>query len=251
VVLLLGIPSAYKIAEMAVGSKSFPQDDARGAPAATTAFSPHIPAVRGAWPAWLELLIVFALLEAVLWTPRSFWHSVLIVLEVGSVLWFGLRGHTRQELGLIWPSRAGTMGSLALGGLVAIGIPSAAVLSGHPVPANPNWPLFQNLWPYAIWAFAQQFLLLSFFFLRVESMAGARWAVWASTALFTLAHIPNMALTVMTFFGALFFTEMFRRYRSIYPLGMVHALLGIAIAYSFPDTVMHHMRVGLSYWQFR
>jgi len=27
--------------------------------------------------------------------------------------------------------------------------------------------------------------------------------------------------------------------------------LGIAIAYSFPDSLMHHMRVGLSFWQFR
>jgi hypothetical protein len=26
--------------------------------------------------------------------------------------------------------------------------------------------------------------------------------------------------------------------------------MGIAIAYSFPDALMHHMRVGLSYWQF-
>jgi hypothetical protein len=55
----------------------------------------------------------------------------------------------------------------------------------------------------------------------------------------------------MTLVGALFFTEMFRRYRSIYPLGLVHALLGIAIAYSFPNNLMHHMRVGLSFWQLR
>jgi hypothetical protein len=30
----------------------------------------------------------------------------------------------------------------------------------------------------------------------------------------------------------------------------VHALLGIAIAYSFPDSLMHHMRVGLSFGRF-
>ena len=101
-----------------------------------------------------------------------------------------------------------------------------------------------------IWAFAQQFLLQSFFFVRVEELAGDWWAVLASTVLFTLAHLPNMALTAMTFVGALFFTEAFRRYRSIYPLGIAHALLGIAIAYSFPDSIMHHMRVGLSDWHF-
>jgi len=135
--------------------------------------------------------------------------------------------------------------------MVALATPLGAILLGHPVPANPNWPKFQNLWPYVIWAVAQQFLLQSFFFLRAESQFGGRWAVWASTLLFTVAHFPNMVLIGLTFFGALFFTEVFRRYRSIYPLGIVHALLGVAIAYSFPDSVMHHMRVGLSYWQFR
>jgi membrane protease YdiL (CAAX protease family) len=236
---------------MAVGSKSFPQDES-GRPLPTV---PELPsdasAIRGVLPIWLELLVVFLLLEAVFWTPRSFWHSVLIVAEVGSVLWFSFQRHTREELGLVWPSRTATAWILATGGLIALAVPATALLMGHPVPANPSWPKFQNVWPYAIWAFAQQFLLESFFFLRVESLAGPRRAVWASTILFTVAHLPNLALTTLTFFGALFFTEMFRRYRSIYPLGIVHALLGIAIAYSFPDSLMHHMRVGLSYWQFR
>lgn len=236
---------------MAVGSKSFPQDDVRPALGAATGFSSAVSAVRGTWPVWLELLIVFGLLEAVLWTPRSFWHSILIALEVSGALWFTFRRHTLAELGLVWPKRSGTVWILLLGGLVALAIPTASILTGHPVPANPNWPKFQNIWPYVIWAFAQQVLLESFFFLRVESLIGARRAVWASTFLFTVAHVPNMALTALTFIGALFFTEMFRRYRSIYPLGIVHALLGIAIAYSFPDAVMHHLRVGLSYWQFR
>jgi len=236
---------------MAVGSKSFPQDDVSPALGAATGFSSTVSAVRGTWPVWLELLVVFGLLEAVLWTPRSFWHSVLIALEVSSTLWFTFRRHMPAELGLVWPKRSATVWILLLGGLVALAIPTAAIVTGHPVPANPNWPKFQNIWPYVIWAFAQQFLLESFFFLRVESIMGVRRAVWASTLLFTVAHLPNMALTALTLIGALFFTEMFRRYRSIYPLGIVHALLGIAIAYSFPDTVMHHLRVGLSYWQFR
>lgn len=246
---MLGIESTYKIAEMAAGSKTILHN------AATTSL-PDAPTLspdrseNAAWRVWLEIAIVFGLLEAVFWTPRSFGHSILIALEVGSVLWFTLRRHSAFELGLRWPSRTGTMWILALGVVVALAIPVVAIVTGHPVPANPSWPKLANLWPYVIWAFAQQFLLQSFFFLRVESVAGSRWAVWASTFLFTIAHVPNMALTTLTLFGALFFTEMFRRYRSIYPLGIVHAALGIAIAYSFPDSVIHHMRVGLSYWRF-
>ena len=235
---------------MAVGSKSFPQDSV---PEAITVISPpssfSLPSPRYRLVC-LEILVVFGLLEAVMWTPRGFMHSVLIVLEVATVLWLGLGGRSKEELGLRWPSRNGTLWILVVGGLSAIAIPGFALLTGHSIPANADWPRFQNLWPYVIWAFAQQFLLQSFFFVRVEELAGDRWAVIASTLLFTVAHLPNITLTALTFVGALFFTEAFRRDRSIYPLGIVHALLGIAIAYSFPDSIMHHMRVGLSYWHF-
>ena len=235
---------------MAVGSKSFPQDSV---PEAITFVAPPSSFSSSSTRYWLilaEVLIVFGLLEAVMWTPRGLFHSGLIVLEVMAVLGLGLRQRSKEELGLVWPSRKGTAWILTIGVLAAIAIPGLALVSGNPVPANPEWPRFQNLWPYVIWAFAQQFLLQSFFFVRMEELAGARWAVVASTLLFTLAHLPNMALTVMTFVGALFFTDGFRRYRSIYPLGIVHTMLGIAIAYSFPDSIMHHMRVGLSYGHF-
>ena len=210
-----------------------------------------VPAIRSRWADWLEILFVFAVFEGVLWTPRSIGHSLMIALVVAGVVWFSFRRNSRVELGLRWPSSAGTARILAIGALLAMAIPAGAILTAHPVPANPDWPKFENLWPYVIWAFAQQFLLQSFFYLRLESRMGARWAVAASTVLFTLAHLPNAPLTAMTFIGALFFTEMFRRHRSIYPLGIVHTLLGIAIAYSFSGPLMHHMRVGLSYWQFR
>ena len=200
---------------------------------------------------WGEILIVFVLLEIVFWTPRSLLHSFLIAMVVGSAAWLGLRGRTREQLGFAWPARAGTVSILAVGVLVAIAIPAFILVSGHPVPANPDWPKFRNLWPYVIWALGQQFLLQSYFYVRFESLLGSRAAVIVSTALFAVLHLPNLPLTALTVVGGLFFTEMFRTYRSLYPLGIAHALMGIAIAYSLPDSLMHHMRVGLSYWQFR
>jgi membrane protease YdiL (CAAX protease family) len=233
---------------MVVGTKTFRRDSATGTETVSRMWSSQ--ALRSRWTDGLEILLVFTAFEGVLWTPHSLGHSLLIAVVVAAVAWFSLRRNSRVELGLVWPSGRAAIGILAIGGLVAIAIPATAVLSGHSVPANPHWPALRNLWPYFIWAFAQQFLLQSFFFLRLESLMGPRWALVASTFLFTLAHLPNLALTAMTFVGALFFTETFRRYRSIYPLGIVHALVGTAIAYSFPDWLMHHMRVGLSYWQF-
>ncbi len=199
---------------------------------------------------WAEILLALGLLESVFWTPRSPLHTGFIVGLIGSVLWFGLRGRTSEELGFRWPSRRGTVLMLAVGCAVAAAIPLVVVASGHPVPANPEWPKLNNLWPYVIWAVGQQFLLQSYFYLRFEQLLGGRAAVVVSSVLFALLHLPNLPLTGLTLVGGLFFTEMFRTYRSLYPLAIAHALMGIAIAYSFPDSLMHHMRVGLSYWKF-
>jgi membrane protease YdiL (CAAX protease family) len=235
-----------------MGSKSFISDTA-GARVGEAADLPGAVAAAGRpKPAvWGEILLIFLLLELVFWTPRSLAHTLLIIALVGCVLWFGFRGRSSRELGFAWPSRAGTWSILAIGCAVAAAIPLLVLASGHPVPANPEWPKFKNLWPYVVWALGQQFLLQSYFFLRFESLLGSRSAVLVSTVLFAALHVPNVPLTAMTLLGGLFFTEMFRAYRSLYPLGIAHALMGIAIAYSFPDSLMHHMRVGLSYWQFR
>jgi membrane protease YdiL (CAAX protease family) len=235
---------------MAVGSKSFPED---GTGSVVIEAQPAVNVFPNAtrFALWAELLTVFGLLEAVLWTPRSFGHGVLVAAVLISVLWFSFRRNSSRELGLTWPEGSAGWWILAVGLLAAVAIPTAAIVAGYPVPANPDWPKFQNVWPYVIWAVCQQFLLLSFFYLRLERLVGSSWAVAVSSFVFTIAHLPNMALTAMTVVGALFFTEVFRRYRSIVPLGIAHAMLGIAIAYSFPNSVMHHMRVGLSFWQLR
>ena len=199
---------------------------------------------------WAEILLVLGLLELVFWTPRSPLHSELIVALILSVLWLGLQRRSRDELGFHWPERNGALLILAIGCVLAAAIPLLVRLSGHSVPANPDWPKLKNLWPYVIWAAGQQFLLQSYFYVRFESLYGGRAAVVVSSVLFALLHLPNVWLTAMTVLGGVFFTAIFRRYRSLYPLAIAHALMGIAVAYSFPDSLMHHMRVGLSYWKF-
>ena len=236
---------------MPVGSKSFTSNTATvsaTADAECTVVASTVDVRQGS--VWAQILVVLGLLELEFWTPRSFFHTARIVALIGSVLWFGLRGRSGEELGFRWASRRGTVLMLAVGCAVAAAIPLVVVASGHPVPANSDWPKLNNLWPYVIWAVGQQFLLQSYFYLRFEKVLGGRAAVVVSSVLFALLHLPNVPLTALTLLGGLFFTEMFRTYRSLYPLAIAHALMGIAIAYSFPDSVMHHMRVGLSYWKF-
>ena len=106
------------------------------------------------------------------------------------------------------------------------------------------------MWGYALWALIQEFILQSFFFTRFEELFGGAAAVWIAATLFATAHLPSPVLTAGTLIGALFFCEMFRRYRSIYLLGVVHAMLGLTIAMTMPDSVLHHMRVGMGYLRY-
>ena len=244
---------------MAVRSKSFPQDvtsescvkritlgKAESEKGSSTAPS------LAAGMAWLQIAVGYALIELVLWTPRGRAQSVVMLMATVCILLFtGFSQYSARELGLRLPSLKGAAWILTSGLIAAAGIVAGAGLMGENFPANTTWPTLNGAWQYAIWGMVQQFILQSFFYVRLESVLGSSRAVLATAFLFSAAHIPSPALTVATLLGALFFCEMFRRYRSIFPLGIVHAMLGLAMAASFPDTLLRHMRVGLGYLHFR
>jgi hypothetical protein len=46
----------------------------------------------------------------------------------------------------------------------------------------------------------------------------------------------------------LLFCQLFRLYRNLWPLGLIHAALGLTMAASFSDATLHHMRVGIGYF---
>jgi membrane protease YdiL (CAAX protease family) len=131
--------------------------------------------------------------------------------------------------------------------VVAIVVGGSAIHNLGPAQRVP----WERIWKYGLWALEQQFILQSFFYVRLESLLGRRRALWAAALLFCLAHLPSPVLTLMSFIGGLLFCEMFRRYRNIFPLGLVHAALGFTIAASLPDSLLHHMRVGIGYLLYR
>jgi membrane protease YdiL (CAAX protease family) len=196
-------------------------------------------------------VIVFVLLEFVLWAPtrdmRNRWAVITMTIFLVLVL---IDRPSLQRLGLRLPKTFGA--SLVLGISFATIILSAALVhwAGGEIPANQTWPALQSVWGYVIWALIQEFMLQSFFFNRFEELYGGSAAVWIAATLFAAAHLPSPILTTATLIGALFFCEMFRRYRSIYPLGVAHAMLGLSIFLITPDSLLHHMRVGIGYLRY-
>lgn len=193
----------------------------------------------------VESGVVFGLILVAVWTPPGHLNTVVSLAAMILTLVLTLRGHySVRELGLARPL-SGAVVILALGALFVLMIAAAGAFTRAFGPPQPlPW---HRAWQYAIWALEQQFILQSFLYLRLESLLGSRRAVLVASLMFAVAHLPSPLLTGLSLMGALFFCEMFRRYRNIFPLGLVHAALGLTIAASLPDHVLHHMRVGLGY----
>ena len=193
--------------------------------------------------------LIFVLIMIAVWTPQGHIDTFVGLLAAFCIVWFTVRGHySVRELGLARPLYAVTS-ILAIGALMVAAIVVADWLMHNLGPPKPApW---KRAWQYAIWSLQQEFILQSFFFVRLESALGGRRAAVRAALLFSIAHVPNPLLSVLSFIGGLIFCELFRRYRNLFPLGVVHAALGLTIAASFPDSLLHHMRVGLGYLLYR
>jgi hypothetical protein len=205
-------------------------------------------AVRSRRRDLVELAIAYGLILLVVWTPRP-WQSLLwwdAAAAVAFILSISFDG--RKAMGL---RSANLLRSLWVVGIAlaasAGAILAAARLHTLHLPASPVL-FIQRYWAYALWAFAQQFLLQCFFLKRLlRLLANVKSAALAAAVLFVIAHLPNPILTSVTLFWGFAACMIFLRYRNLYPLAAAHAIFGITIAITVPGPVDHNMRVGLGY----
>jgi hypothetical protein len=194
------------------------------------------------------IVVAYVLIEAALWT-RARVQLAWSAAAACWIVWATVRQkRTARELGI---GSAGFAASIwvALVAAAIAGVIVAAGAAAGTLHGLSGWNRVPSRTvAYVIWALEQQFILQSFFYLNLEELAGDRLrSALAATALFTAAHIPNLFLLLATFIFGICSTQLFRRYRNIYPLAIAHALLGLALAVSVPDSVHRHMRVGLGY----
>ena len=197
---------------------------------------------------WAQIALAFAFMEFALWTSNMAVRNRWVTIAGLTIILLALVDRpSTDRLGLRLPTTLGATLALVISLLAAVLMLGMVSWAGGEIPANPTWPNMHMAWQYFIWALVQEFILQSFFFTRCEELFGGEAAVWITATLFAAAHLPSPILTTFTLIGGLFFCEMFRRYRSIYPIGIVHAVLGLTIAFCMPDNLIHHMRVGIGY----
>jgi hypothetical protein len=80
---------------------------------------------------------------------------------------------------------------------------------------------------------------------RLDALVSRRAAPKISAALFSGLHTPNglpMAVTLPTGYVC---ARIYRRYPNLYFLGAAHATVGFLLFLVVPDSISHHLSVGL------
>jgi hypothetical protein len=112
-------------------------------------------------------------------------------------------------------------------------------------------PIITHVWGYALWALMQQFILQIYVLSRLLRLGVRRGpAIALSAVLFSVAHLPNPVLVSLTLVWGAVSCVLFLRYRNLYTLALAHGILGMGLAITVPNRVLHHMRVGLGYIEY-
>jgi Type II CAAX prenyl endopeptidase Rce1-like len=202
--------------------------------------------------ALLDLGLGYGLILAAIWTPNP-WRETLCLLTLGWIVlstWGSFTGWRSAGI-----RREGFLRSLWLIGVAMTLVGAALLLADrlHTLHAPGGAILLvESFWGYALWSFLQQFMLQALFLTRLlQLLSDKRLAVFAAASLFALAHLPNPLLTALTLVWGILSCMIFLRYRNLYTVGIVHAVLGICVAVTVPGTMQHDMQVGLGYLHYR
>lgn len=191
---------------------------------------------------------IYGLILLVIWMPHP-WDIFLWVIACGIVTCvLALSYDGVKSMGICTHNLLRSLWAVPL----SLAIGSAAVvfaMHAHTLhlPGNPMTTV-RHFGFYAMWAMLQQLMLQYFFLARALRLLHSTAAAVALTAaLFAAAHLPNPVLTVITLVCGVASSYFFLRYRNLWPLAAAHAILGISIAITVPNSLDHDMRVGIGY----
>jgi membrane protease YdiL (CAAX protease family) len=199
----------------------------------------------------LELAVGYGLILATVWTANPaqrilYWLAFAWII---ATTWLRRDGWTALGLG-----RKGLLQSLWIVAVALLFSTLAIFIAWrthglHRLHGPTPLPL--HGWRYIVWSVMQQFLLQSYFLLRLLRLLPGKVApILVAAGIFALAHLPNPVLTPITLVWGIIACILFLRYRNIYSLGIAHGIMGLCVAVTVPNSLHHHMRVGLGYLRY-
>jgi membrane protease YdiL (CAAX protease family) len=203
---------------------------------------------------WEILSVVSSLLIAE-WVILSFVGNSKLVaaIPVGLAFVFmtlshRLRGETIRGIGFRLDNFSPAVTWLLLPTLVAGALILLAgwVSGGLRFNLAPSRPRFLLL---PVWALVQQYVAQGFVNRRAQIWLGpGRQSILVVAVVFSLLHLPNLPLAGATFVGGLIWAASYQRVPNVFAPALSHAFISFLIAYSFPSSWLHSLRVGFKYF---
>ncbi len=196
-----------------------------------------------------EALGVFAFVMLFIWKLQLFHPGLAALVPVFTVATHAARRESIRRLGF---GRKDFRAALPLLPGVATGVClflAAGSLAGT-VRAMTLGEIALGFAAYVVWGVFQQYLLNAFLANRLAEFAGSprsRLVPLGAATLFSLAHLPNWFLMAVTFAGGYLSVRVYQRYRSLYVLGIAHALIAFALFLAVPDSISGHFLIGPRY----
>ena len=193
-----------------------------------------------------EALGLFAFIMLFIWKLQLFHPVLALLVPAFTVATHAARGETNSQLGFGWKDLCAASPLLLWSGAAACLVVAAGSLAGTVRQLAPG-QIALGLSAYLVWGLFQQYLLNGFLANRLAEFVGSprsRLIPLSAAALFSLVHLPNWFLMAVTFTGGYLSVRIYQRYRSLYVLGIAHALSAFTLFLAVPDSVSAHFLIG-------
>ncbi|MDP2598423.1 MAG: CPBP family glutamic-type intramembrane protease [Candidatus Liptonbacteria bacterium] len=200
-----------------------------------------------------EMLAVFALAMIQIWItgPQNKTPEIIALIIVVSS-WL-IRREDLTSLGLLAPRESRRrMLTLALFCLFLMIVAARMALEGKIVPLLGSKGVVMGLIAYLPWALFQQLVFNGYFAKRISFVIKDKIsAAIVAGMIFSVIHIPNPLLMLVTLIGGVASSLIFLRTeeKNLYWLAAAQALIGVAIFTLVPASLHHNLRVGPGFFK--